>query len=81
SAMMAEHFDDAVALYRRAPAKTPGAIILFRIAERPIHCGLYLQNGVILHASRQADTILSNITEPDYASCAVEYYLPSDYHP
>lgn len=81
SAMMAEHFGSAVTLYRPAPAKTPGAIILFRIGGRPIHCGLYLQNGTFLHASRQADTILSQITEPDYESCAAEYYLPSDYHP
>lgn len=81
SAMMAEHFGKAVMLYRPAAPKTPGAIILFRDDGRPIHCGLYLRNGTFLHASRQADTILSQITDPDYASYAADYYLPSDYVP
>lgn len=81
SALMAEHFNSAVALYRPAPVRTRGAIILFRLDGRPIHCGLYLGDGRFLHAARKADTILSNITDDDYANTPAEYYLPSDYAP
>lgn len=77
SALMAEHFNAAVALYRPAPVRTPGAIILFRLGGRPIHCGLYLGDGRFLHASRQADTIISQLTDGDYANSDPEFFLPA----
>lgn len=79
SALMAEHFASAVRLYRPAPPRAPGSIILFRMGGRPVHCGLYLGNGRFLHASRQADTIISQLSDGDYASSAAQFYLPSGY--
>lgn len=79
SAMMAEHFDAAVSLYRRAPERTPGAIILFRNGGRPVHCGLYLGHGRFLHASRAADTVISLLTDGDYARSASDFFLPARY--
>ena len=79
SALMAEHFERAVALYRPAPPRTAGAIILFSPGGWPVHCGLYIGHGSFLHASRQADTVISNLSDGDYAMLPATYYLPADY--
>ena len=76
SALMAEHFNSAVALYRLAPVRTRGAIVLLRLGRRPIHCGLYLGDGRFLHASRQADTIISQLTDGEYDPDP-EFFLPA----
>lgn len=81
SAILAAHFERGVGLYQRAPERTPGSIVVFRAGRRPVHCGLYLGQGRILHASQRADTILSPITDHDYASAASEFYLPAGYAP
>ncbi len=77
ASIFAGHYGEGIGRYRRAADRTPGAILLFRVEGRPVHCGLYLGQGAFLHASRQADTIISDIGDTDYASFASDYYLPA----
>ena len=79
SAILAAHFEAGLSFYRRAPDRAPGSIVVFRAGRRPVHCGLYLGQGRILHASERAGTILSPITDHDYASAASEFYLPAGF--
>lgn len=76
--LLTAHFAAGLALYREAPRKTPGAILIFRLGRRPVHCGLYLGQGRFLHASEKAGTVISELDDPDYGACAAEYYLPAE---
>lgn len=75
--LLAAHFGAGVHLYQRAPDRTPGAILVFRVGRRPVHCGLYLGDGRFLHASQTADTVISPLDDPDYARAAADYYIPA----
>jgi len=77
AAMFTAHFTEGLAPYRRAPDRPAGAIVLFRIGRRPVHCGLYLGQGRFLHASEKAGTIISDLGDFDYAHAVSDFYLPA----
>ncbi|RAN30627.1 NlpC/P60 family protein [Hyphomonas pacifica] len=77
AALFLAHFQAGVSLYRACAVRTAGAIILFRMGRRPVHCGLYLGQGQFLHASERAGTVISNLSDPDYARAEADYYLPA----
>lgn len=77
SAMFADLISRGLPLYRPVPERVPGAIVLFRIGRRPVHCGLYLGGGRFLHASQKAGTIISDLSDFDYGHAASDYYLPA----
>jgi hypothetical protein len=77
AALFKAHYDAGLPLYRQTAPRTRGAIVLFRLAGRPIHCGLYLGDGRFLHASEKANTIISDMSDPDYERAESEYFLPA----
>lgn len=77
AALFSAHFDRGAPLYRQVPDRTAGAIVLFRIGRRPVHCGLYLGQGRFLHASERADTVISELSDFDYGHAASEFYFPN----
>lgn len=77
SALFSSLISQGLPLYRAAEPRTLGSIVLFRIGRRPVHCGLYIGHGRFLHASQKADTVISELSDFDYAHAASDYYLPA----
>lgn len=73
---MARLFPQAVQRWREVPRRA-GALVLLRSARVPVHCGLYLINGLFLHVRVGSGTAVGRLTDPDYRQMTPSFHVPA----
>ncbi len=60
--------------WRPVSDPVPGDVVLLNIGGRPIHVGLALGGGLLLHAERKINTVIERLASPMWAKRIEGFY-------
>lgn len=72
--VLTDLFQKGMASWRRVESPEPGDVVLLNIGGRPLHVGLAIGGGLMLHTERQINTVIERLASPMWARRIEGFY-------